>query len=468
MNGEPPDLKYRRHIRLEPARIDRLPPHSVEAEQGVLGSVLMAPYESVGMCIERLSECADTFYDIRHQTIFKAIVEMFDSREAIDLITLQQRLKDSNRLDEVGGIAYLSELPNAVPSAANLPYWLDIIEEKYLLRRIILTCTDAVASVYDHESDPMELLDTVERDILAIRPHKNQQSPDIKKLVKDAITSIEELWNLKGACRGIPTGFTDLDKMTSGMISGEVTIIAGYPGSGKTSFAMNLAEHAMLGSSRRVGVFSLEMSSVALVTRFICSHARVNLSHVKSGFIAERDFPKLTGAAHDINLAEIRFEDDSDLTIYQLRAKARRLKQQHGIELILIDYLQLLTATGGGRKIESRQQEVADISRGIKAIARELHIPVIALSQLNDDGKLRESRSIGQDADNVWILEAKKLGEGEDDCTVQPTTLKIVKARNGPVGKVELMFLKQYTRFESVSKVADEDVPPSSREPYND
>ena len=444
--------------------IDRLPPHDAEAEKGAIGCVLVSANECLGVCVERLKSGPETFYDLRHQTIYRQFLAMWEAKQPIDVLTVRSSLIDAGRLEDAGGYEYLSEAAE-VPSAANLPAYLQIIEEKYLLRRIIHTCTGAVASVYESEQEPFDLLDTVERDILAIRPSQHQSSPPIKELAKQAINSLERLYELKGATRGIPTGVTDLDKMTSGLVCGEVYIVAGYPGSGKTSFAMNLAERSILTEKCSVAVFSLEMSSVSLVSRFICSHSKVSMSNVRHGVLCDNDFKSLTVTAGKLSVSSIYFEDDSDVTIYQLRAKARRLHQQHKLQLIVIDYLQLIGASGGPRKMENRQQEVADISRGVKAISRELNVPVIALSQLNDDGKLRESRAIGQDADNVWILDAEKTPANE---LIVPTKLKIIKARNGPVGHVDLLFFKAFTRFESVAKVERSDVPEKTNQPHND
>lgn len=448
--------------------IDRLPPHAIEAEQGILGCILTDPCESMGKCIELLEDGMEAFYDLRHRAIYSCFLDLFNSNQPIDLVTVVGQLKKTDVLENVGGIAYLSSLPDAMGSAANVEWYIATVNEKHILRKIIAACTEAVGKAYE-SADVEASLDELERNVMAIRPASKHKGKSIKELVRGAIRTIEEMFNSKGKTDGISTGLIDLDKMTGGLHDGDMTVLAGFPGSGKTSLAMNIAEHAMINLGKKVGVFSLEMSAESLVTRCICSHARVNMRNVRDGFLAERDFPKISSAAAKIANAAIYFEDDSDMSIYQLRAKARRLKQQHGIELAVVDYLQLLSAIGGSRKVESRQQEVADISRGVKAIARELKIPVIALSQLNDDGKLRESRAIGQDADNVWILQID--GESDNGDEAVPVTLSIAKARNGPRGKVNLTFLKPFTRFESAAKVADKDIPNddfSDRRPYND
>ncbi|HWW00679.1 MAG TPA: replicative DNA helicase [Candidatus Acidoferrum sp.] len=461
-----------------PAKVDRLPPHSPEAEQGMLGCVMLSPNDCMGQCIERFKGDPEVLYDLRNQTIFGALMEMYDRREAIDVITLQQRLKDTHLLDEVGGIAYLSALPDTVPSAANLSYYMDIVQEKFLLRRMIHVCAGIVGRVYDYEGEVDLLLDEVERDVLRISESRVQESTDtIKQLVNQAITTIEQFHARQGQLSGLATGFTDLDKMTSGLHGGEMVVIAARPSLGKTSLAMNIAEHAALDQKLPVAVFSLEMTAESLVLRMLCSRARVNLRNIRDGFLAEQDFVKLTTAAGTLARAPLFIDDTSGLSILQLRAKARRLHQQHGIKLFVVDYLQLLHSTA--RRAENRQQEIADISSGIKALAKELKVPIIVLSQLNRDfekdksrkpnlADLRESGSIEQDADLVGLLyradpdDPTKRRESDDDALSQDTVLinlLVAKQRNGPTGDVHLVFQRSLTRFESVAKVSDEDVP---------
>jgi replicative DNA helicase len=401
------------------------------------------------------------------------LVEMFDSREAIDVITLQQRLKNKQLLEEVGGIAYLAALPDTVPSSANLSYYLEIVQEKYLLRRMISICTDVVGRVYEFEGEVDALMDEVERDILRISESRVQsQTITIKELVKKAINTIEGFHQRQGMLTGVGTGFADLDKMTSGLHGGEMVVIAARPSMGKTSLAMNIAEHVAIEQRLPVGVFSLEMTSESLVLRMLCSRSRVNLRNVREGFLAERDFPKLTGAAGKLASSPLFIDDSSGLSILQLRAKARRMSQQYGIKLFVIDYLQLLHSTA--RRAENRQQEIADISSGIKSLAKELKVPVIVLSQLNRElereknrkprlSDLRESGAIEQDADLVGLLYKPSSDEEESASAVEqdavPVNLLIAKQRNGPTGDVNLTFFKSYTRFESAAKVSDEDMP---------
>jgi replicative DNA helicase len=475
--GTAPDLKRPRRIKSSAdfGQVDRLPPHSPEAEQGVLGCILLSPNDCMGECIEKLKGTEEAFYDLRHQTVFRALTSMYDKREAIDIITLQQRLKDDQLLEQIGGIAFLSGLADAVPSAANLSYYLDIVKEKFLLRKVIRVCTEAVGEAYQHQGKVEPLLDKVEAEVLRINESiaQNGMLP-IKELVRNAIATIEDFHQRQGMLTGISTGFQDLDKMTTGLHGGEMVVIAARPSVGKTSLAMNIAEHVAIDLRLPVGVFSLEMSAASLVLRTLCSRSRVNLRNVREGFLAERDFPKLTGAAGKLAGAPLFIDDTSGLSILQLRAGARRMHQQHQVKLFVIDYLQLLHSTSA--RAENRQQEIADISAGLKGLAKELDVPVIVLSQLNREPEkrergaeprlsdLRESGSIEQDADLVCLL--YKPGKGDDDETgsqaddeALPVNLLIAKQRNGPTGEVRLTFLKPYTRFESSAKVSDEDVP---------
>jgi replicative DNA helicase len=476
--GAPPDLKKARRKKAgfsEAApKLDRLPPNAPEAEQGVLGCVLLSPNECVGQCVEKFKSGAEVFYDLRHQAIYETLAEMYDQREAIDVITLQQRLKDKQRLEEVGGIAYLASLPDAVPSAANLSYYLEIVQEKFILRKLIHACTEVVSRVYEHEGEVDALLDEVERDILRISEARIEGSTTaIKELVKKAIGIIEDYHQRQGMLTGIGTGFPDLDKLTNGLHAGEMIVIAARPSVGKTSLAMNIAEYVAIDLKLPVGVFSLEMTSESLVLRMLCSRSRVNLRNVREGFLAERDFPKLTAAAGKLANAPLFIDDSAGLSILQLRAKARRMAQQFGVKLFVIDYLQLLHSTA--RRAENRQQEIADISNGIKALAKELSVPVVVLSQLNREvekeknrkprlSDLRESGAIEQDADLVGLLYKPSSGDDDDgggeEQDALPVNLLIAKQRNGPADvDVKLTFLKSFTRFESAAKVSDDDVP---------
>lgn len=455
--------------------LDRLPPHSVEAEQGVLGCALLDPNQSLGECVEKLKDDGKSaFYDLRHQTIYETLINKFNNRQAIDLITVQQDLKDRQLLEQIGGIAYLSQLQDAVPSAANLSYYLEIVREKYLLRKLITTCTEVVGKVFDYEGEVEALLDEVEKEILRVNESRVQSGVQpVNTLVHEAIATIENYFGRQGQLGGLATGFIDLDKMTDGLHGGEMIIVAARPSMGKTSLAMNIAEHVALEQKLPVGVFSLEMSAASLILRMMCSLARVNLRQIREGFMSEADFPKLTSAAGRLSASKLFIDDTAGLSILQLRARARRMHQQHGIKLFVIDYLQLLNSTAARAK-ENRQQEIADISSGIKALAKELNVPVIVLAQLNREiekdrnrkprmSDLRESGSIEQDADLIGLLYKPDASEDEEAPPVEadgyPVSLVIAKQRNGPTGDVHLTFLKPYTRFESAAKFSDDDVP---------
>ncbi len=471
----PPKGKSRKMPRVDLGKIDRLPPHSLEAEQGVLGCVLLAPHESLGVCVDKLKSGSDSFYDLRHRTLYDVLVVMYDKKDPIDMITLGQRLKDAQQFDGIGGLAYLSALVDAVPSAANLSYYLDIVREKHVLRRMLGTCSGVISRVYEHEGEVDGLLDEVERDILKISEDREEVGiRGMKELVRSAVDLIQEYHQRQGGLTGIPTGFADFDRMTSGLQPGDMIVIAARPSMGKTSLAMNIAEHVGVEAGLPVGVFSLEMTSESLVMRMLCSLARVNARLIRDGFLSEGDFRKLTAAASKLSKAPIHIDDQPGLSILQLRARARRMWQQHGIKLVVIDYLQLLHSSSKKAQ-DNRQQEVAELSNGVKALAKELKIPIIVLCQLNRElekdkdrkpklSDLRESGAIEQDADLVGLLYKPKEEEddhrkdepdGRDDgMMATPVNLLIAKQRNGPTGDVQFTFLKGITRYESASKIA--------------
>ncbi|HEY5042051.1 MAG TPA: replicative DNA helicase [Verrucomicrobiae bacterium] len=458
------------------ATLDRLPPHDLETEQGVLGCCLLSPNESLGECVEKLKDDGkEAFYDLRHQTIYETLSTMFNARAPIDLITVQQNLKDRQLLEQIGGIVYLSQLQDAVPSAANLSYYLEKLREKFLLRRMIQTCSGVVGRIYDYEGEVDQLLDEVEKEVLRVNESRVQSTVQgVKELVNHAIGTIEHFFNRKGELSGIASGFQDLDKMTDGFHGGEMIVIAARPSMGKTSLAMNIAEHVALELKLPVAVFSLEMSAESLILRMMCSLARVNLRNIRDGFMSEADFPKLNSAAGRLAGAKLFIDATAGLSVLQLRARARRMAQQHGIKLFVVDYLQLLHSTAR-RSQENRQQEIAEISSGIKALAKELNVPVIVLSQLNRElekdksrkprlSDLRESGAIEQDADLVGLLYKPNSGDDDDGAAAEESdglavNFLIAKQRNGPTGDVNLTFLKPYTRFESAAKFSPEDVP---------
>lgn len=433
------------------SKIDRLPPHSTEAEQALLGCVLLDP--STMDKVEAAGLVEQAFYDLRHAEIWSTMVRLRASLVGVDLLTVSQHLKDAKRLEQVGSIAYLASLPDAVPSAANIGHYLDILLNKHALRRAIAFCTEFVGRAYEHQGTADELMDALEMEVLALRNSKKETEKPIREVVHEAVNHIEFLHQNQGKITGLSTGLSDLDRMTNGLHPAEVTIVAAFPSCGKTALAMNIVEHAILEEKLPVGVFSLEMSSVSLVTRMIASRARVNLRSLSGGSLVHGDFTKLTTASTAIAASRLFLHSVSDLPVGQMRAIARRMKQQHGIKLLVVDYLQLLD--GSGSRVSNREQEVARISKAVKGIATELDIPVLGLSQLNEDGKLRESRSLGQDADNVWILNHDEAKESAEAAAVG---LQIAKQRNGPRNViVPLTFIKGITRFTNAAKVDKED-----------
>jgi replicative DNA helicase len=455
--GASPDLKHSRREKAgfssDPSSLLRLPPHSPEAEQGVLGCVLLSPAESLAEAMDKLRG-AEAFYDLRHQTIYIAMVEMADALRPIDVISLQQHLKDRQQLEQIGGVAYLASLPDLVPSAANLNYYVEIVAEKHDLREMISICTAAVGDVYQHEGAHRELIEDVERRLLQlVISTKSRQHLTIKEAVNQAIDTIEALHQNRGLS-GLATGFHDLDRLTNGLHNSEMIVLAGRPSTGKTSLAMNIVEHVAIDLGLPVGVFSLEMSIDSLVMRMICSRGRLDSQRVREGWLVDGDFPKITTASGRIAKSPIYIDDTPSLSVMQLRSKARRMHQLHGIKLFVIDYLQLMR--GSGRRYDGRQAEMTDVSNGVKALAKELAVPVIALSQLNREldkdkdrkprlSDLRETGAIEQDADVVGILYRP---DADNETAVN---LLVPKQRNGPTGDVPLVFLKASTRFESAA-----------------
>ena len=428
--------------------------------------MLLSPTDVIGDCVERINE--QYFYQPAHATIYTILVECWTAQRPADVITLTQTLRDRNLLESVGGPAFVTHLFTFTPTAANAGYYLEIVREKYVLRQIIGACTECAARAYDEQGEVNTLLDEVEQRVLAISENRfKDQVPLMKDQVMEAIETIEKLYNRKGAITGLSSGFDNFDKMTNGLHPGEMVVIAARPSMGKTALAMNIAEHVAIKGKHPVAVFSLEMSSQQLVQRLLCSNARVNLGNINKGFLSDRDFPNLTTAASRLAESQIYIDDTAGLSILELRAKARRFKQKYDIKLIVIDYLQLLRSTSR-RAQDNRQLEIAEISSGIKALAKELKIPIIVLAQLNRNPEarkngrpvlsdLRESGSIEQDADLVGLLVRSEY-YAEDEETKEEVRgeaeLIIAKQRNGPVGDVKLTFLKEFTRFEDRADVA--------------
>lgn len=453
------DLKHARRIRRpDAAQSGKLPPHSIETEQAVIGCIIFDAGTCLPQCLERIE--SESFYDLRHRIIYAAAAAMFNNSQPIDMVTLQAKLANDGTREQVGGFAYLTLLVDAVISTAMLPAYLDELSDKFQQRRLVEIAGDILAMVHQGGQETETMLDEAERGVLSLRAGKTTGHKPINELVRSAIDRMEETIQRHGAMGGIGTGLDSLDKMTDGLHGGEMIVIAARPSLGKTSLAMGIAEHVAMTLGLPVGVFSLEMQSDALLMRSLCANARVNLSDVRSGFLSPSDYPKFTSAAGRIGKSPLHIDDTGGLSIMQLRARARRMWQQFGIRLFVVDYLQLLHSTNP-RCADNRQQEIADISSGIKSLAKELNVPIVALSQLNRDiekdkarrprlSDLRESGAIEQDADLVGLLykPGQTEAETQDESDCVPLNLLIAKQRNGPCGDVPLNFIRPQTRFE--------------------
>jgi len=432
----------------------KLPPHSIEAEESIIGGVLL-DNTAVDRALELLTP--DDFYRETHRKIMRAILELNARNEPVDLITLSEVLRNRNELQDVGGAAYLADLAERVPTAANVPYYARIIRDKSLLRALIQTSTEIAMQSFEAQGDIESFLDEAEHRIYQIADRKIRPSfHRVGEIVIDSMKQVEQLYERREMVTGVPTGFKDLDKKTAGLQAGDLIIVAGRPSMGKTAFALNLAQYAALEAEVGVAVFSLEMSKEQLVLRMLCSEARVDQSRVRAGFAQERDYPKLAIAAQRLSEVPIFIDDTPALSILELRAKARRLRRdrQARLGLIIVDYLQLMR----GPSTDNREQEISAISRSLKALAKELSIPVVALSQLNRQvearadkrpvmADLRESGAIEQDADVIMFLFRPSVYDDKAD--EHEAEVIIGKQRNGPIGKVPLLFFSEHTRFEN-------------------
>lgn len=437
---------------------DRIPPQNLEAEQAVLGAILLES-EALIASMERLK--AEDFYSVSHQRIFDAMVALNDDNQPIDLVTLTARLQDLGQMEEVGGVMYLAKLANSVPTAANVEYYAQIVEEKSILRRLIRTATQIVSNGYATEDDVGVLLNDAEARIMEISSRRSATGfISIRDVLMEVFEKVEFLYNNKGGVAGIPSGFIDLDKMTNGFQRSDLIIVAARPSVGKTAFALNVAQNVAVRASETVAIFSLEMSAPQLVQRIICAESNVDATRMRTGLLEGDDWEKLSMAIGALSEAQIYIDDTPGITVSDIRAKCRRLKKEKGLGMILIDYLQLIQ--GRGKAGENRQQEVSEISRTLKQIARELEVPVIALSQLSRGveqrqdkrpmmSDLRESGSIEQDADIVAFLYRDDYYDKESE-KKNIIEIIIAKQRNGPVGTVELVFLKNYNKFVSLDR----------------
>lgn len=434
--------------------LDRLPPQNIEAEQSVLGAILLEN-EILASAVEMLAP--EDFYKDSHKKIFLAMLDLYKKNEPIDLITLTEQLSRKEQIEEIGGASYLSHIVNLVPTSANIKYHSKIVKEKSLLRNLIRTTTEIITMSYDESIEINELLDAAETKIFSLSEKTIRGSfVRIDNVVKDTIELVDKLYNKKELITGLPSGFTDLDMQTTGFQPGDLVVVGARPGMGKTSFCLNIAAYVGIEVKVPVALFSLEMSKELIVLRMICSEAEVDSKSVRSGYHTKEDYRKLVNAAGRLAEAPI-FIDDSFNTVLEMRAKARRLKAEHGLGLIIVDYLQLMRGEGS---YIAREQVISDISRSFKALAKDLKVPIIVISQLNrsceqrGDNKrpiiadLRESGAIEQDADTILFLyrgdyyKAKDAEEGIAE-------LDIAKQRNGPTGMINVTFLDKFTKFKN-------------------
>lgn len=425
----------------------KLPPHNLEAEQALLGCMLLNPAQTVPEAIAIFGG-SKPFFDLRHQLIFDAVQRLFEAMKPINLVTIMEELRTIKGGDRIEP-RYVSSLPDASPNEFELPFFANIVEEKAILRKLMATCTKVIQTIDEGEAPFEECLSQAEINVIGVRKNKRKKVRESKVLVQESMEAIEKLYGQEGQITGLTTGLNDLDQATDGLHPTELIVLAGYPGSGKTALAMNIAEKLGVDVRLPIGVFSLEMSGKRLMTRMITSRARINLRNLKNGKLSERDFRNIGDSSAKLSAAPMWFCEQSDLNIAQLRAEARSMVQQHNIGLFIVDYIQLVTSMG--KKEQTREQEVSIVSRNLKQMTQEFSVPVIALSQLNDDGKLRESRAIGQDADSVWVLQTDK--DQKASSVGLAVTLEIRKQRDGEAPKhVPLTFLKPYVRFENAPK----------------
>ena len=441
------------------ADMRKLPPQSIEAEMSILGGILV-DNEAINRVLEVLSP--EDLYRESHRKIMRAMIELNERGEPCDLITMTTILRKKGELEEVGGGAYLATLVDFVPMAANISYYCKIVKEKYITRKLISAATDIVSNGFEDKVEVEELLDNAQKVIFEISENKLRPSYyKVSDILKDTIKNIELLYEKKELVTGVPTGYTDLDKLTAGFHAGDLVIIAGRPAMGKTTFALNVAQYAAVDSDKKfpAAIFSLEMPKEQLVERLLCSASRVDLTRLRSGHLQENDWPKLIKGAGLLHNSKIFIDDTPSITVMELRSKARRLKAEHDIGIIVIDYLQLMR---GGANSESRQQEISEISRSLKALAKELSIPVIALSQLNRSleqrtdkrpmmSDLRESGAIEQDADIIMFVYRGEVYDKENEDLKGKAEVIIGKHRSGPIGTVDLAFRGEFTRFENLS-----------------
>ncbi|WP_214808522.1 replicative DNA helicase [Exiguobacterium sp. s102] len=429
------------------------PPQSIEAEQAVLGAIMIDADRLISAS-ERL--LPHDFYRAAHQRIFEAMLVLSDRGEAIDLVTVTAELSTLGVLEEIGGLAYLGELAEGVPTAANINYYVNVVDQKSTLRRLIRTANEIVTDGYERQNEVDVLLNEAERKILEVSQGKGSANfIPISDVLTSAYATIDKLHKQSGETTGIPTGFRDLDQVTAGFQRNDLIIVAARPSVGKTAFALNISQNVATRADENVAIFSLEMGAEQLVMRMLCAEGNVDAQRLRTGQLEDEDWGKLSLAMSSLSQAGIYIDDTPGIRVNDIRAKCRRLKQEHGLGMIMIDYLQLIQ--GNGRSSDNRQQEVSEISRSLKSLARELEVPVIALSQLSRGvesrqdkrpmmSDIRESGAIEQDADIVAFLYRDDYynKETEDANTIE---IIIAKQRNGPTGTVKLAFRKEFNKF---------------------
>jgi len=436
--------------------IDRVPPHNREAEQSVIGAIFLEPQALITASEILL---ADDFYQNAHKKIFETMLRLSDLGKAIDVVTVTEELSAKKEIEDVGGLSYLLELANAVPTAANVAHYAKIVEEKALLRRLIRVATKIVEDGYTREDEVEALLGEAEKEMMEVANRKNAGDfKHVKDVLVETFDNIEQLQSRKGDVTGIPTGFRDLDHITAGFQRNDLIIVAARPSVGKTAFALNVAQSVAVQARENVAIFSLEMGAEQLIMRMLCAEGNIDAQVLRTGALTTEDWGKLTMAMGSLSNSGIFIDDTPGVRINEIRAKCRRLAQEHGLGMILIDYLQLIQ--GSGKPGENRQQEVSEISRSLKQLARELKVPVIALSQLSRGveqrqdkrpmmSDLRESGSIEQDADIVAFLYRDDYYDKESE-SKNMIEIIIAKQRNGPTGTVTLAFKKEFNKFINV------------------